>query len=130
MSFSVPAIQHNLQLADLLAKPQPTTTDSTSLEMRFEDILSDEIRSLEASDIESTNPATAEPFRKFEAFILQTFFQELLPENTESVFGKGFAGDVWKSMMAEKLADVVAKSGGIGIADLLEQKTDALVPSD
>jgi hypothetical protein len=40
----------------------------------------------------------------------------MLPKNAESVFGKGTAGGIWKSMMAEKLADQISRSGGIGIA--------------
>jgi len=40
----------------------------------------------------------------------------MLPKDTESVFGKGLAGDMWKSQLAERLADVMADRGGIGIA--------------
>ncbi|NJO23058.1 MAG: hypothetical protein HC868_09035 [Sphingomonadales bacterium] len=58
----------------------------------------------------------AEAFRQFESFILQSFIENMLPKNAESVFGKGTAGGVWKSMMAEKLADQISRSGGIGIA--------------
>jgi Rod binding domain-containing protein len=61
----------------------------------------------------------AEAFRQFESFILQTFIETMLPKNAESVFGKGTAGGIWKSMMAEKLADQISRSGGIGIAQKL-----------
>jgi Rod binding domain-containing protein len=66
-------------------------------------------------------PATkqAEAFRQFESFILQSFIENMLPKNAESVFGSGTAGGVWKSMMAEKLADQISRSGGIGIAQKL-----------
>jgi len=40
----------------------------------------------------------------------------MLPKDTEGVYGKGLAGDMWKSQLAEKLADVMAERGGIGIA--------------
>ena len=40
----------------------------------------------------------------------------MLPKNAESVFGSGTAGGIWKSMLAEKLADQISRSGGIGIA--------------
>ena len=30
--------------------------------------------------------------------------QAMLPKDAETVYGKGVAGDMWKSMMAEKLA--------------------------
>lgn len=59
----------------------------------------------------------AGPFQQFEAFVLQSFIENMLPDENESVYGNGLAGDMWKSMMAEQLAGQMAKAGGIGIAD-------------
>jgi hypothetical protein len=53
---------------------------------------------------------------QFEAFVLQTFVESMMPKDAESVFGKGTAGSIWKSMMAEQMAGQLAKAGGIGIA--------------
>jgi peptidoglycan hydrolase FlgJ len=61
-------------------------------------------------------PASGEVYRKFEAFILQTFVETMLPKESEDVFGKGTAGSVWKSMLAEQLGTQLAKGKGIGIA--------------
>ncbi|WP_275196204.1 rod-binding protein [Bradyrhizobium sp. CSA207] len=61
-------------------------------------------------------PASGEVYRKFEAFILQTFVETMLPKESEEVFGKGTAGSVWKSMLAEQLGNQLAKGKGIGIA--------------
>ena len=58
-------------------------------------------------------------FRKFEAFVLQTFIEAMLPHGSAVNFGKGVAGDVWRSMLAEQLGTAVAKSGGVGIAKYL-----------
>ena len=58
-------------------------------------------------------------FSQLEAYVLQSFIQAMLPANAEHVFGKGAAGDIWKSMMAEKLADQLARSGQIGLAQQL-----------
>lgn len=58
-----------------------------------------------------------DPFQRFEAMVLQTFLQSMLPDNTDSVYGKGMAGEMWKSLMAEELAKSMAARGGIGIAD-------------
>lgn len=58
-------------------------------------------------------------YRDFEAFILQTFVQEMLPDKSQALFGKGIAGDSWRSMLAEKIARNVADAGGIGIAEQL-----------
>jgi Rod binding domain-containing protein len=64
-------------------------------------------------------PASGDVYRKFEAFILQTFVETMLPKESEEVFGKGTAGGVWKSMLAEQLGNQLAKGKGIGIAKQL-----------
>ena len=64
-------------------------------------------------------PASGEVYRKFEAFILQTFVETMLPKESEQVFGKGTAGGVWKSMLAEQLGSQLAQGNGIGIAKQL-----------
>jgi flagellar protein FlgJ len=58
-----------------------------------------------------------EAFQKFEAMVLQTFLQSMLPQDAESVYGGGIAGDMWKSFLAQELGQQMAKAGGIGIAD-------------
>lgn len=65
-----------------------------------------------------TGPAKSpDTFKRFEAMVLETFVQNMLPKNAENVYGKGVAGDMWKSMLAGKLADAMAERGGIGISD-------------
>lgn len=59
----------------------------------------------------------AEAFQKFEAVVLQTFIQSMLPKDTESVYGQGMAGEMWQSLLAQQLGDVMAERGGIGIAN-------------
>ncbi len=56
------------------------------------------------------------PYRDFEAFVLQSFIQSMLPTDADGVFGKGTAGEMWKGILAEQLGKQVAKAGGIGIA--------------
>lgn len=63
--------------------------------------------------------AVPEAYRKFEATVLSSFIQNMLPSDSEEVYGKGAAGDFWKSMMAEQMANAVADRGGIGIAEQL-----------
>jgi peptidoglycan hydrolase FlgJ len=58
-----------------------------------------------------------EAYQKFEAMVLQSFLQSMMPSEQTSVYGEGMAGDMWKSMLAEQVAGVMAKRGGIGIAD-------------
>jgi Rod binding domain-containing protein len=70
--------------------------------------------------------ASADPFVQFEAMALQTFLQSMMPKDATSVFGKGTAGEIWKSMLAERLAHELARSGGIGIARTIA--ADAMHP--
>lgn len=54
---------------------------------------------------------------QFEAMVLRNFMESMLPKENEAIYGKGLAGDMWRSMMAEQLANVTAERGGIGISD-------------
>ncbi len=81
-----------------------------------------ETQAIDASHLVSRAPhvqKTADAAQKFEAFVLQTFIQEMMPETQESVFGGGISGDFWKSMMSEKIAEQVAARGGLGIAETI-----------
>ena len=62
----------------------------------------------------------ASPYRKFEAVLLQTFVQEIIPKD-EQLFGDAASADISRSMMAEQLANQLAKSGRIGIARMIEK---------
>ena len=59
-----------------------------------------------------------ETYRKFEAMVLQNFIKTMLPDS-EEVYGKGASGEIWKGMMAEQVANEIAREGGIGIAEKL-----------
>jgi flagellar protein FlgJ len=80
----------------------------------------------------AASPGGAIPpaYRKFEAFVLQTFIESMLPGGSAVNFGKGVAGDVWRSMLAEQLGNAVAKSGGVGIAKFLAAAHPGDLPSD
>jgi hypothetical protein len=56
---------------------------------------------------------------QFEAFVMQSFIEEMLPKSADGAFGSGLAGDYWRSMLAEQVAGQVAKRGGIGIARMI-----------
>lgn len=59
---------------------------------------------------------TPEAYVQFEAMVLQSFIQTMLPKENEAVYGEGMAGEMWQSMLAEQLGTTMAKRGGIGIA--------------
>ena len=56
---------------------------------------------------------------QFEAMMLNSFVNELLPKDTGEVFGQGMAGDMWRSMLAEQVSTQIAKSGKLGLATRL-----------
>lgn len=62
------------------------------------------------------NARVPDAFVKLEAFILQRFVGAMLPQNASKLFGKGIAGEFWKSMLAEKLGAELARSGQVGLA--------------
>lgn len=68
--------------------------------------------------------AAAQPktdaYRKFEAVLLQTFVESMLPKDDEN-FGDAASSGIYRSMMAEQLATQIANAGGIGIAKSIEK---------
>jgi Rod binding domain-containing protein len=88
-----------------------------------------------ASSANAKSPAKKLPTDvgvKFETFVLQTFIDSMLPKNSTNLFGKGFAGEAWRSMLSEKLATQIAKNGGIGIAKTISEskQMQALLKAD
>lgn len=78
---------------------------------------------LEAPPIAADRPAPRaaeavgkDPRVAFEAMVLRSFTNLMMPTGADSAFGGGLAGDYWKSMLADQIADQIANSGGIGIA--------------
>ncbi|MGJ0508739.1 MAG: rod-binding protein [Methylocystis sp.] len=67
-----------------------------------------------------------EPTQKFEAFLLQSWLEVLLPKQESGVFGAGPGADIWRSMMAEHLATDVVRAGGVGLQKLLDHKNSSV----
>jgi flagellar protein FlgJ len=78
--------------------------------------------SMDASRVVAPETGKPAPYVQFEAFVLQSFIQAILPKDAAEVFGEGTAGEVWKSMLAEKMALQVAEAGGVGIAKMIAPK--------
>jgi peptidoglycan hydrolase FlgJ len=90
--------------------------------LRFADRPSDSrafIATYENSQVTERRPES--PGQKFEAFLLGSWLEMLLPKEEAGVFGMGGAGDVWRSLMAEQLGAQLAGSGGIGVQKLIDQ---------
>lgn len=67
--------------------------------------------------------AIPEHLRKFESMVLQNFVKSMMPAESEELYGKGTAGEIWRGMMADQLGDALAKGGGIGIAESLAKSS-------
>ncbi|MDW6024417.1 rod-binding protein [Mesorhizobium sp. BAC0120] len=78
-----------------------------------------DLRSSGLADAAAAAEATPETYRKFEAMVLSTFVQSMLPKGAGAVYGEGLSGDMWKSLLSQQLGTVIADRGGIGIADRL-----------
>lgn len=78
---------------------------------------------LEATNSIAPRTTTAQKTvgKEFEAFVMQSFIKEMLPDKAESVFGSGLSGDVYKSMMATALGDALAGRSGIGVAEHIDK---------
>ena len=68
----------------------------------------------------STIHASSSPYRKFEAVLLQTMIQEMLPKD-DALYGDASSADICRSMLAEQLATQLSKSGSFGIAKMVEK---------
>jgi len=65
-------------------------------------------------------PAHETPAVRFEAQFLRTVVETMLPD-TQSLYGEGTAGSIWKGFLAEEIGAELARAGGVGIADALAQ---------
>jgi peptidoglycan hydrolase FlgJ len=70
-------------------------------------------------------PSPLDEYQKFEAYVLQNFIELMMPKDVQSVYGGGVAGDYWKSLLAEKMAMEIARTGGVGVADTIKAPKNA-----
>lgn len=72
----------------------------------------------------NANTTLPEAARKFEAFLLQSFLETLLPKD-DRAYGQGTAGGIWRSMTAEQLGAQLAKRGALGLDKIFERRFGA-----
>lgn len=104
-SFVVPEVRPSYTEADQ-ARPADTPKGASGLPV---------------SGLQTQVRNRLDTFGQLEAFVLQSFIQSMLPKEAKTVFGKGTAGQIWRSMLAEKLAAELAQSGQVGLAKQLAQ---------
>lgn len=64
--------------------------------------------------------------QKFEAYLLQSWLEIILPKQDSGVYGTQAGSDVWRSMMAEQIATQITRAGGIGVHRLLDHKNSSV----
>ena len=102
--------------------------ENTSAETEFQAVLASQNLSLKAplasaALLETVHPVKrGNPYEQFEVSVLKSLFELMLPAKATSVFGSGFAGEVWRSMLADSLAGVAGHAGTAGIARTLEER--------
>ncbi len=101
---------------ETLQPPVPGTSAVTDLRSRLPRMDGADA-SGEPTPAPGNRPMT--PEQEFEAFVLRSFVETMLPDDADTVYGSGTAGEIWKSMQAEHIANDMARSGGIGIAEKL-----------
>jgi flagellar protein FlgJ len=52
---------------------------------------------------------------QFEAVLLNSFVSEMLPKDAPEAYGEGLAGQMWRSLLAEKISNQLAGSGALGL---------------
>lgn len=73
----------------------------------------------QAQSGQAQNTKAKEAGQQFEALYLRQMLEEWMPKESDSLFGEGTAGTVWRSMMVDSLATTLSKSGSIGIAPMI-----------
>jgi len=73
---------------------------------------------------------SAKTLQQFEAQVISTFIEQMMPESSANNFGSGTAGNVWRSMLSEQIANQVAKAGGLGIRQKVEAAIAARTNTD
>lgn len=103
------------KLAGLTGDPAASRIDLAGLRER----LSGDLRAMQPASLTAGRGRNL-AYRDFEASVLKSFFETMLPSSDGGFYGQGTAGNVWRSMSADYIAQEFAKSGGIGIARQLE----------
>lgn len=62
-----------------------------------------------------SNTGADEAKRGLETLVAKMMVEAMLPKEGEATVGKGTAGNVWRSMLADRLASELARGKGLGL---------------
>ncbi|NNE25003.1 MAG: flagellar biosynthesis protein FlgJ [Rhizobiales bacterium] len=114
------ATQKLSRIAEPVIRPTAATPERASFETKISAMQGGYRANLAGAGRPAANSVVGSAHRQFETLILKDFVQRMLPAEAEATFGEGTAGSIWKSWMADAVATEVAKSGGVGISNMLE----------
>ena len=72
--------------------------------------------SSEAGATTGEHPQRSKIAKDFEAMFLRQALEDMLLSQNSGVFGNESAGGIWRSMMADQLANVLAEKGTLGLS--------------
>ena len=61
------------------------------------------------------NTSSEEASRGLETLVAKMMVETMLPKGGGAIFGKGTAGDVWRSMFSDRLATELTRGKGLGL---------------
>lgn len=110
-----------MQNRDALGAPgnSGSPAGSADLRNRLDPLTGADDRADASQQVPTAGNRPMTPEQEFEAFILRSFVETMLPDDATASYGSGTAGDIWKGMHAEQIGNAMARSGGIGIAEQL-----------
>lgn len=113
------AVQKLSRGSEPVIRPTAATPPRPSFETRISAMQVGSRANLAGSGGVAPNSVVGAAHRQFETMVLQDFVQRMLPAKAEATYGQGTAGGIWKSWMADAMATEIAKSGGVGISNIL-----------
>lgn len=108
--------QKKIDVASAPAKSQPAKTFhavEVQTSTRNNELFA-QVRRVNLNDADSP---LKKAHRKLESVFLKGIISSMLSAQEGTMYGKGIAGNYWKSFMADAIAEQVSKGKGIGIAD-------------
>ena len=76
------------------------------------------LQSVTAAATKTYPAALMKQAKDLEGVFLNTLTSQMFSSiKTDGMFGGGFGEETWRSMQSEQMADSIAKSGGIGLAE-------------
>lgn len=108
------------KLTRLAADPSATNDNFSKALAAATDVKTKVHATAAQASLRASAQPKADSYKKFEAVLLQSFVESMLPKDDE-LFGDKNSAGVYRSMMAEQLATQIANAGGIGLAKAVEK---------